>query len=332
MTEVIVEIAQAHDGSLGILHSYIDAVAATGADAIKFQTHIAEAESSPLEPFRVKFSRVDKTRQDYWKRMQFSLDQWREIKAHCDDAGLEFMSSPFSNAAVDLLEEIGMARYKIGSGEVTNHLLLEKIGKTGKPIILSSGMSNLEELDATIEFLNDMDCNLTLLQCTTEYPTPPEHTGLNVLNVLKDRYRHPVGLSDHSGTPYPSLAATALGASIIEIHGVFDRKMFGPDASSSLTMDELKQLVEGVRAINTMQNNPVDKTDHSRFEPLKGMFEKTLAINANLAAGHKIRFEDLESKKPSNQGIAASKYREVIGRKLKHNLTKWSFITEADLL
>ena len=129
-TFIIAEIGQAHDGSLGLLHSYIDAVSKTGVDAIKFQTHIAEAESSEFEPFRVKFSYEDDTRLDYWKRMEFTLDQWKQIKEHCDEVGLEFMSSPFSNAAVDLLEEVGVKRYKIGSGEVNNFLLLEKIAKT----------------------------------------------------------------------------------------------------------------------------------------------------------------------------------------------------------
>ncbi len=138
----IAEIGQAHEGSLGILHSYIDALSSTGVSAIKFQMHIAEAESSEYEPFRVKFSYEDATRFDYWKRMEFTLEQWKGIKKHCDEVGLEFLCSPFSNLAVDWLEEIGVNRYKIGSGEVNNFLLLEKIAQTKKPIILSSGMSS----------------------------------------------------------------------------------------------------------------------------------------------------------------------------------------------
>jgi len=135
MPFIIAEIAQAHDGSLGTAHAYIDALSKTGVHAIKFQTHIAEAESSIYEPFRVKFSKQDKTRFDYWKRMEFTLEQWKELKAHCNEVGLEFMSSPFSNAAVDVLEEVGVNRYKIGSGEVTNFLLLEKINRILKSLI-----------------------------------------------------------------------------------------------------------------------------------------------------------------------------------------------------
>ena len=151
-TYIIAEIAQAHHGSIKLAHDYIDAMAKTGVDAIKFQTHIAEAESSIHEPFRIKFSTQDKTRFDYWKRMEFTLAQWKELKNHCNEVGLEFLSSPFSNAAVDLLEEVGVSRYKIGSGEVTNLLLLEKIAKTTKPVILSSGMSSFKELDNAVTF------------------------------------------------------------------------------------------------------------------------------------------------------------------------------------
>jgi len=332
MTEIIAEIGQAHDGSLGILHSYIDAVAGTGAGAIKFQTHLADAESSPQEPFRVKFSRVDQTRQDYWRRMELSVAQWKELKAHCDEVGLAFLSSPFSIAAVDLLENIGIERFKIGSGEVSNFLLLERVARSGLPVLLSSGMSSLEELDRAVELLLSHGTPLTLLQCNTAYPTPPEQVGLNVMQVLRERYRLPVGLSDHTGSPYAAFAATALGAEVLEVHTVFDKRMFGPDASSSLTIDQLAQMVEGVRAINAMLSNPVDKNDNSRFLPLKAIFEKSLAVNADLPAGHRLRFEDLEAKKPAGMGIPASRFKDVLGCPLSVAKTKWDFLEVSDII
>ena len=221
----IAEIGQAHDGSLGLLHSYIDAVATTGVNAIKFQTHIAAAESSIHEPFRVLFSKQDTTRFDYWKRMEFTLEEWKDIKRHCDDVGLEFMSSPFSNAAVDLLEKVGVKRYKVGSGEVNNFLLLEKIAKTNKPVIISSGMSSFEELDGTIAFLKERHVDYSILQCTTSYPTKPEQFGLNVIQELKKRYNVSIGFSDHSSSTEACIAATALGAEILEFHVVFNKKM-----------------------------------------------------------------------------------------------------------
>ncbi|WP_289045556.1 N-acetylneuraminate synthase family protein [uncultured Olleya sp.] len=331
MTFIIAEIAQAHDGSLGMAHAYIDAVAKTGCNAIKFQTHIAEAESSIHEPFRVKFSKQDDTRMAYWKRMEFTLEQWKGIKAHCDDVELEFISSPFSNTAVDLLEKVGVKRYKVGSGEVNNFVLLEKIAQTGKPIIISSGMSSYKELDATVAFLQERQVDFSILQCTTSYPTKPEQYGLNVITEFKERYKVPIGFSDHSSSIEACISATALGAEILEFHVVFNKEMFGPDAKSSLTMEDTSRLVKAVRNISIALQNPINKLDNSNFEHLKSIFEKSLAINKNLKAGDIISFSDLETKKPKGFGILASKYEKVIGKKLNRDMTQWDFLNEEDL-
>ncbi|HQW68048.1 MAG TPA: N-acetylneuraminate synthase family protein [Flavobacterium sp.] len=328
---LIAEIAQAHDGSLGILHSYIDAVAKTGVQAIKFQMHIAEAESSIHEPFRIKFSKEDATRFDYWKRMEFTLEQWKEIKSHCDEVGLDFICSPFSNLAVDWLEEVGIKTYKVGSGEVNNFLLLEKICQTGKPIIISSGMSSFDELDQTVEFLRSKKAIFSILQCTTAYPTKPEQYGLNVISELKKRYDVPIGFSDHSAKVATGIAAVTLGAEILEFHVVFHRQLFGPDAVASLTIEETKQLVDDVAAIYLAQNHVISKDTNEQFKELKAIFEKSLAINKNLPKGHSITFDDLESKKPKGFGIPASDFQKVIGAKLKNDKSQWDFLNEEDL-
>lgn len=330
-TEIIIEIAQAHDGSVGILHSYIDAIASTGADTLKFQMHIAEAESSMHEPFRVKFSYVDKTRYDYWNRMTFTKEQWREIKDHTEQAGLEFLCSPFSLAAVECLEELGVKRYKIASGEVSNYLMLQKIAQTGKPVILSSGMSSYAELDETIEFLKPFGNQLGLMQCTTAYPTPPRETGLNVIREMRERYGLPVGLSDHSGTIYPAIAAVALGAQYIEVHAVFHKSMFGPDTKASLTIEDITRLVEGIRFIEEAREAIVDKNDNEKYAGLKEMFGKSLAVNKDLPEGHILTLGDLESKKPAKIGIAADQYEKVIGKKLIRTKRKYDFITPGDI-
>tara|TARA_R110002050_G_scaffold188521_3_gene322979 strand:+ start:504 stop:1526 length:1023 start_codon:yes stop_codon:yes gene_type:complete len=329
---IIAEIAQAHQGSFDRALAYIDAVSKTGVDAVKFQVHIAEAESSIHEPFRIKIAGGDKTRLDYWKRMEFSLDQWKAIKRRCEERGVEFMASPFSNAAVDLLEKLGVLRYKIGSGEVNNFLMLEKIAETKKPIILSSGMSSFNELDETVAFLKKRDCYFSILQCTTSYPTHPENYGLNVIGELKNRYHVPVGFSDHSGKIESCIAAVALGAEILEFHVVFDRNNdTGPDASSSLEMDEITQLVVSVKNISKAIHNPRDKTDTSSFSELKSIFEKSLAVNKPLNKNHTLTFDDLESKKPKGFGINASDFEKVIGKKLSRNMEQWDFLTEGDL-
>jgi len=332
MTFIIAEIAQAHDGSLGMALSYIDAVAKTGCDAIKFQTHIAKAESSIHEPFRVKFSKQDDTRMEYWKRMEFTLEQWKVIKKHCDNVGLEFMSSPFSNAAVDLLEEIGIKRYKVGSGEVNNFVLLEKIAQTGKPVIISSGMSSFDELDATVAFLKHRNVDYSILQCTTSYPTKPTQFGLNVISELKERYQVSIGFSDHSSSIESSIAATALGAELLEFHVVFDKEMFGPDAKSSLTMEETSQLVNSVRNVTIALENPIDKNCNDQYSALKSIFEKSLAVNKNLVKGHVIIFSDLETKKPKGYGILASEYENVLGKQLKSDLKQWDFLNYDDIV
>ena len=325
---LIAEVGQAHEGSLGILHSYIDAVASTGVDAIKFQTHIAEAESSEYEPFRVNFSYEDNSRYDYWKRMSFSKEQWAGIKKHCDDAGIEFISSPFSQAAVDLLETIGVKRYKVGSGETTNALLLEKLCGLGKPVILSSGMSSFDELDTAVKSLQERGIDTTVLQCTTQYPTPPDQLGLNVIGDLRNRYPGAtIGLSEHSGDIYAGLAGVSLGAEVLEFHVTFDKRMFGPDTSSSLTIDRTKDLVNGVRYIETALKHPVDKSSNAKYGDLKRIFEKSLAVNKDLPKGHRLTVDDLETKKPRGYGIAANSFHDVLGKELNRDLKKYSFLT-----
>jgi len=328
---IIAEIGQAHDGSLGNAHAFIEALADTGVDAVKFQTHIAEAESSSFEPFRVKFSKQDETRYSYWKRMEFTEEQWKGIKDHCEDKKLRFISSPFSNAAVDLLEYLQVTGYKIGSGEIGNFLMLEKIAKTGKPIILSSGMSSFEELDKTFKFLRPFGNSLSILQCTTAYPTKPEQWGLNVMSELKERYHVPVGFSDHSGDIFACLAAASLGAEIFEFHVVFDKRQFGPDSPASISIDQTKILCEGIKNIQTALANPVIKSENQKYSELKIMFGKSLAVNKPLVEGHTIIVEDLEAKKPGNKGIPASEYQTVLGKKLNKNIDKWDFLNLEDL-
>lgn len=331
-TYLIAEIGQAHDGSLGTAHAYIDALAQTGVDAVKFQMHIAEAESSSHEPFRVKFSYEDNTRYDYWQRMGFTLEQWKGLKAHCDQLNLDFICSPFSNKAVDWLEEIGVKSYKIGSGEVNNFLILEKIAQTGKPVILSSGMSSYAELDKTVAFLKERHVDFSILQCTTSYPTQPEQFGFNVITELKQRYQVKTGFSDHSAKIETGIAAVALGAEILEFHVVFDRNQFGPDSKSSLTIAEITQLATAVRNIEKALANPIVKNNNSDFSELKNIFEKSLAVNRELPKGHILEFSDLEAKKPKGFGIAADQYERIIGRELKTDKQQWDFLNEADLI
>ena len=328
---VIAEVAQAHEGSLGIAHSLIDAVAATGADAIKFQTHIAEEESTQREPWRVPFSYEDPTRYEYWERMQFTAEQWQGLADHCGEKGLIFLSSPFSFAAVDLLDSLGIDAFKVASGEIENFPLLDRIAACGRPVLLSSGLSDWKIFDAAIKRVRDRGARVAAFQCTTAYPTQPEQVGLNVISEMRDRYRCPVGLSDHSGTIYPSLAAVSMGASMVEVHVTFDRKMFGPDAPASLTIDELKTLVEGVDFIDRMRKNPADK-DRPTVD-LKGLsrtFGKSVVASGDLAEGTILEEKHLALKKPGD-GCPPSDFYKMVGAKLLRPLGKDALIHWTDL-
>ena len=225
----VAEVGLGHDGSLGAAHAYIDALAGTGADAVKFQTHIADAEGTDRESFRVNVFRQDRTRGDYWRRTAFTEEQWRELKEHADDAGLIFLSSPFSVEAVRLLDRIGVPAWKIASGETNNLPLLAEVLKTGRPVLLSTGMSTAAEVDAAVREIKKSGVPAILYQCTNRYPCPPEHLGLNVLKEYGERYGLPVGFSDHSGVPAVAAAAVALGACSVEVHVTFSKKAFGPD-------------------------------------------------------------------------------------------------------
>lgn len=328
---IVGEVAQSHDGSLGMAHSFIDAIANAGADAVKFQTHIASEESTPNEPWRVKFSKQDQTRYQYWERMEFTKQQWFGLKEHAHERGLIFMSSPFSEAAVELLSDIEMRVWKIASGEIGNSVLLKKIVETGDPIILSSGMSSWQELDEAVNIVRKGGNPLAVLQCTTAYPCPPDKIGLNILGALRERYNIRVGLSDHSGSIYAGLAAVSLGAEVLEVHVALSREMFGPDVKSSLTTTELKQLVEGCRSIEKMLASPVEKDEMAeQASELRGMFTKSVVAGSDLSAGTVVAKEHIKLKKPG-LGVPAAQLTEILGKTLRRDIKTDEYLMFADL-
>ena len=309
----------------------MDAIADAGADAVKFQTHIAAAESTPSEPFRVKFSRQDKTRYDYWKRMEFTEDGWRGLVEHARERGMLFLSSPFSTQAVDLLERIGMPLWKIASGETSNTALLDRILDTRKPVLLSTGMSPLEEIDRAVARVRSRNTEVGIFQCTTAYPCPPEKIGINLIPFYRERYGCWVGLSDHSATIYPGLAGAALGMDMLEVHVALSREMFGPDVIASITTQELRQLVDGIRFIERMRAHPLDK-DASAQEtaPLRKLFTRSLVASANLPAGTVIAREHVAIKKPGT-GLPPDRLEEIIGRRLARPVTADQVLAAEDI-
>lgn len=329
---IIAEVAQAHDGSLGLAHAFIDAVANAGVDAIKFQTHIAAAESTLQEPWRIKFSQQDATRYDYWKRMEFSEEQWRGLKSHAGARGLQFLSSPFSIEAVELLTRVGVSAWKVASGEVNNESMFAAMVQTKLPVILSSGMSSLAEIDGAVARVKAASLPITLLQCTSMYPTPPEKVGLNLIPFFRERYGCGVGLSDHSGTIYAGLAAAAIGVDALELHVTLSREMFGPDVPASITTRELRQLIEGVRFIEKARANPVDKNALSEIlAPVRDLFTKSIVARIDLAVGTVLQESHLAMKKPGT-GLSAAHLKEIVGRTLAQSVRADQILQLSDLV
>jgi len=328
---VIAEVGLAHEGSLGCAFAYVDAVADAGADAVKFQTHLAEFESTAQESFRVPVFPQDRLRRDYWERTAFSEEEWTKLRKHADSRGLVFMSSPFSVEAVRLLRKVGMAAWKIASGEVNNLPMLREIASTGQPVLMSTGMSRSDEIDEAVNVLRQSNAGLVLYQCTSRYPCPPEHLGLNMIAEYGERYGVPVGFSDHSGEPAVAVSAYSLGACSVEVHVTFSRKCFGPDVSSSLTMEELESMVGGIRFLEKAFPSPVDKEAEARdLESVRALFTKSLVAAADLDTGTVLAGDLFGVKKP-RLGIPAEDVDKVIGKTLVRRKRKDDFVTWDDV-
>lgn len=322
---VIAEAGMNHDGALQRAIALAEAAAAAGADAVKFQLHDAAAETTRDAPPPPYFQ--DEPRWEYFQRTAFNDEQWAELKKACEERGVEFLCSAFSLEALERLERLGVARHKLGSGEVTNLALVRAAGATGKPVLLSSGMSSWAELDAAVEAAGS---NVVVLQCTSEYPTPPERVGLNVLAELRERYGRPVGLSDHTrGTAAP-LAAVALGAEVVEKHFTLSRGDYGPDAAMGLEPGELRALVNELRDLDAMLASPVDKDDVAPFEEMKRVFEKSVVAVERIPAGTKLEAAMLRARKPGT-GIPAARLPELVGRRARKDIAADAVLTEADV-
>ena len=320
---IIAEIGNTHEGSLGLAKQFIKVAAECGVDAVKMQTHIFEAESLPCAPNPPYFK--DETREEYFERTSFTLEQWKELKRYTEnDLKIDFFSSPFSLEAVDLLEKIGMNIYKIASGEVNNIPLLEKIAKTKKSVLLSSGMSSWSEIDEAVHILQLNGCeDLTVLQCTSEYPCPPEQSGLNVLDELKLRYKNiKIGYSDHTmGVAIP-FAAVVKGATVIEKHFTLSQKMYGSDAMNSIEPKDFKRLVDEIRQIQIALSHNVDKDQKVRsLKDMKKTFEKSIVSRRSIKRLEIISEQDLAFKKPGD-GIPARDYNKILGKRMKKHVDK----------
>jgi N,N'-diacetyllegionaminate synthase len=323
---VIAEIGNNHDGSVHQAERLVEAAAEAGADAVKFQTHIAEAEMHPSTPTPPHFP---EPRWEFTKRMELTEDDHRRLKAFAEERGLLFFSSPFSIEAVELLERIGNPLYKIASGEVTNPPLLEAVAATGKPALLSTGMSGLDDVERALEILRGGGGELLVLQCTSSYPAPPEKVNLRAMTAMGERFGLPYGLSDHTPDIHTSIAAVALGASAIEKHFTLSKRLYGPDHHASLVPEELARLVDGVRQVEAALGSDEKERDPG-LDPARATFEKSVVTRVPIPAGSEISLEMLTTKRPGS-GIPATRLAEVVGRKAARDIEENSLVEAGDL-
>ncbi len=330
MVKIIAEVGNTHEGSVGLAKCMIDAAVGSGADIVKLQTHIFDAESLPTAPNPPYFD--GESRKDYFERTAFSRSQYIELIEFTKNLGAELISSPFSVEAVEFLQDLGMATLKIPSGEVSNVLLLEAVANCNVNVILSSGMSSYDELDLAVKILKLGRINsLTVLQCTSEYPCPPENVGLEKIGEFKDRYDVNSGLSDHTlSEAIPAIAVYA-GAQIIEKHFTLSKLAYGSDAKNSLEPVEFKRMTQYIREAEAIVSSPVKKSVNREYIlNMKRVFEKSLVFKSDLPSGHVLTTDDFAAKKPGD-GLPTRYYKEFIGLSLKNKVFKDQYVSEEDV-
>lgn len=315
--EVIAEIGSVHNGSLALAKKLIKKAAECGADTVKFQLHLSEFETLKDAPSPDYFKKEN--RYEYFNRINFSQLDWLEIKKFCELNKVEFLCSPFSIEAVDILEKLNVKRYKVPSGEVTNLPLLEKLKSTKKPVLLSTGMSNFKEIDDAYKILKKN--KLTIMQCSSIYPCPLDQVGLNVIEEFKKRYKNcNIGFSDHSNGYSASILSAHLGATIFEKHFTLSKKMYGSDAKNSMEPKEFKHYCDEIKNIYLLKKK-VNKNKLTHLKKMKHIFQKSIVAKENIKKNSVIKKELLAYKKPGD-GISASKYKLVIGKISKINIKK----------
>lgn len=327
---VIAEIGINHGGDLQVAKQMVDAAYHAGAEVIKHQTHIVEDEMSQ----EAKHVIPDHTTESIYEIMEkCSLNEQEEmeLKKYVESKGMIFLSTPFSRAAADRLEKMGVLAYKIGSGECNNYPLIEYIASFGKPMIVSTGMNDIKSVRKTVHILEKYHIPYALLHCTNLYPTPPHLVRLGGMLELKKEFPNAViGLSDHTTNNHAAFAATALGASILERHFTDSKERIGPDISCSMDSKELSELIKGTREIAQMRGG---KKEPAKEEQLTMNFAfATVVATKNIKAGEVLTKDNIWVKRPGTGNIHAEHYEKLIGKKVKRDLLKDEHLKWSDLL
>ena len=338
---VIAEAGVNHNGSLDLALKLVDVAADAGADAVKFQTFTAETlvgEGVGKATYQERSSSGGDQRA-MLKALELGYADHERLQGRCAARGIEFMSTPFDDAALDFLVGLGVRRLKVASGELTNRPFLQRIAATGLPVIISTGMATLEEVGAAVGWVRAVGGQpstqsgtgpaLTLLHCTSNYPADCADVNLLAMVTMHERFNLPVGYSDHTAGVVIAPAAVALGASVIEKHFTLDRRLPGPDHAASLEIDELRAMVGAIRDVEAARGDGV-KAPRASELPVRSLVRRSVAVRLTLPAGHVLRRDDLTTMRPES-GIAPANIDAVPGRRLKRALAAGSVVRDSDL-
>lgn len=330
---VIAEAGVNHNGDRDMAHALVDAAKRAGADVVKFQTFDPDALASagaPKAEYQRKTAGVGEGQLEMLRRLVLPPEAHRELKQHAEETGLEFLSSPFDEHSADLLDALGVKAFKIPSGEVTNHPFLVHLARKGRPLLLSTGMSDLNEVDHAVTAIRRTSSSpLVLLHCVSSYPAPVGSANLRAMHTLRERFNVPVGYSDHTLGPHVAIAAVALGASVLEKHLTLDRTLPGPDHAASLETEAFAAMVEGLRAVESALGDGVKVAQPCEHD-VRLVARKSLHLARVVLAGKILEVADLRARRPGT-GLPPSAFTRVVGRRARHDIEADRPLLESDL-
>lgn len=309
---IIAEAGVNHNGSFELAKQLVDKACEAGVDCVKFQTFKPENlvnKNAQKAKYQIKNTGNSESQLDMLKKLSLTFDNFKELKEYCDKKGIMFLSTPFDLESIDFLADLGIKIFKIPSGEITNLPYLKKINSHKKEVILSTGMSTLDEIQDALNILKD--CKVSLLHCTTEYPCPYDNVNMKAMLTMKDKFNLPVGYSDHTQGIEIPIMAVAMGATIIEKHFTLDKNMEGPDHKASLEPDELKQMVKEIRNVEKAFGSGVKEPQESEKKNIK-IARKSIVAKCDIKKGDLFSEINLTCKRPGN-GISPMKWDEIIG-------------------
>jgi len=330
---IIAEAGVNHNGDMELARRLVDAAAAAGADAVKFQTFKAEKVVSPAAPqadYQKANTGIEESQLAMIRRLELDPDQTAELRDHCIAAGIEFLSTPFDEESAESLFNLGVPAFKVGSGELTNHRFLRCLAGKGLPLLVSTGMASMDETRAAVAAIAEAGGRkLCLLHCVSAYPAPPGDSNLRAMEALRRAFGVPVGWSDHTLGLHVTLAAVALGANVVEKHFTLDRNLPGPDHGASLEPHQLAELVRQVREVESALGDGVKRCMPSE-ENTAAVARRSIHSAVELAAGHVLRPEDLVLLRPG-VGIPAGELESVIGRRTVRKIKAGTMLSWADV-